>query len=95
MSEKKKKSAEEERKKGFGHLSRRQFLKDAGLVIGGSTMGSIVFAAETEAQQQTKTKDVAKELRAEESTDTSTIELTVNGGKYPCIAVYQTAGMRF
>ena len=45
MSEIKKKTNEEESKEGFGHLSRREFLRDAGLVIGGSTMGSIAFAA--------------------------------------------------
>ena len=81
MSKKKKKSNEEESKKGFVHLSRREFLRDAGLVIGGSTMGSIAFAAETEAQQQVKESEVPDPC-AEESTGTSTIELTVNGGKY-------------
>lgn len=81
MSEKKKKAEEEKTKKGFGHLSRRDFLKDAGLVIGGSTVGSITFAAETGAQQLAKASDVpeATSLCKE---DTNTIELTVNGGKY-------------
>jgi aerobic-type carbon monoxide dehydrogenase small subunit (CoxS/CutS family) len=82
MSERKKKSAGEESKGGFGHLSRREFLKDAGLVIGGSTMGSIAFATETEPQQQAKASAVAKPQGIQESTDTTTIELTVNGGKY-------------
>ena len=81
MSEKKK-TDEGKSKEGLGHLSRREFLKDAGLVIGGSTMGSIAFAAETEAQQQAKESAVTKDLCTEESTDTTTIELTVNGGKY-------------
>ena len=81
MSDKKKKTNGEESKEGFGHLSRREFLKDAGLVIGGSTMGSIAFAAESEAQQQGKGSDVPDPC-AEESTGTSTIELTVNEGKY-------------
>jgi len=84
MSEKKKKSAEEETKEGFGHLSRREFLKDASLVIGGSTIGSIAFAAGTEPQQQAKANDVAEAPCIQASTDTITIELTVNGGKYRC-----------
>jgi aerobic-type carbon monoxide dehydrogenase small subunit (CoxS/CutS family) len=82
MSKDKKKTNEGKSKEGFGHLSRREFLRDAGLVIGGSTMGSIAFSAETEAQQQAKESDVTKDLCTEESTDTTTIELTVNGGKY-------------
>lgn len=82
MSEKEKKPAEEKSKEGFGHLSRREFLKDAGMVIGGSTMGSIAFAAETEPQQQAKASDVAETPCIQASTDTNTIELTVNGGKY-------------
>ncbi len=82
MSEKEKKSAEEETKEGFGHLSRREFLKDASLVIGGSTMGSIAVAAETEPQQEAKASAVAEAPCIQVSTDTNTIELTVNGGKY-------------
>ena len=82
MSEKKEKQTEEKTKKRFGHLSRREFLKDAGLVIGGSTMGSIAFAADTEAQQQVKGTAVEKDACPQESTDSSTIELTVNGDKY-------------
>ena len=81
MSEEKKKPAEEKTKKGFGNLSRRQFLKDAGLVIGGSTVGTIAFASGTEAQQQTKTNEVA-EAPSPGIEDTGSIELTVNGGKY-------------
>jgi aerobic-type carbon monoxide dehydrogenase small subunit (CoxS/CutS family) len=82
MSEKKGNKAEKETKKGFGHLSRREFLKDAGLVIGGSTMGSIAFAAETEQQPQAKGSADAKAPTIQDSPDITTIELTVNGGKY-------------
>jgi aerobic-type carbon monoxide dehydrogenase small subunit (CoxS/CutS family) len=84
MSEKKKKSAEGESEEGLRHLSRREFLKDAGLLISGSTMGSIAFAAETEAQQQDEASAVAKAPFVQELTDTTTIELTINGGKYIC-----------
>jgi aerobic-type carbon monoxide dehydrogenase small subunit (CoxS/CutS family) len=83
MSEKKKKSAEHKNKQGSGHLSRREFLKDASLLIGGSTMGSIAFAAEKEPRHQDKANDVA-EVPSPCIEDTNTIELTINGGKYRC-----------
>ncbi len=84
MSDKKKKSEEEETKQGFGHLSRREFLRDASLLIGGSTMGSIAFAAETGPQHQAEESAVAKAPEIRESTTTNTIELTVNGEEYRC-----------
>jgi len=82
MKEKKKKSSEQERKKGFGHLSRREFLKDAGLVIGGTTMGSVAFAAGTEPPKLAEENTVTEAPRMEASAAKNTIELTVNGGKY-------------
>jgi aerobic-type carbon monoxide dehydrogenase small subunit (CoxS/CutS family) len=82
MSGKKRNKAEEESKEGFGHLSRREFLKDAGLVISGSTMGSIALAAETEPRQRAEAGAVEKAPGVPASTDRTTIELTVNGGKY-------------
>jgi aerobic-type carbon monoxide dehydrogenase small subunit (CoxS/CutS family) len=78
MSEKKEKTKD---KKRFGNLSRREFLKDAGLVIGGSTVGSIAFTSETKAQQQDKADDLA-ETPPLCSDDSNAIEFTVNGGKY-------------
>lgn len=81
MSEKNQ-STEEKKKKRFGNLSRREFLKDAGLVIGGTTVGSIGFAAATEAGQQDKGSEAAKTQSVEASPDAAVIELTVNGGKY-------------
>lgn len=92
MSEKKKKSKEEKRKKGFGDLSRREFLKDAGLVIGGSTVGSIAFTTETKAQQQDKVNETA-ETALPCAEDTTTIEVTVNGGKY-CLRVEPNWSLR-
>ena len=81
MSKKKKNKKEEKGKRGFGNLSRREFLKDAGLVIGGTTVGSIAFTPETEAQQQDKANEVS-ETMTQCPDGLSTIELTVNGGKY-------------
>ena len=82
MSEKEKKSGEGENKEGLGHLSRREFLKDAGLVISGSTMGSIALAAETGPRQRAEAGGVEKAPAIPASTDRTAIELTVNGGKY-------------
>jgi aerobic-type carbon monoxide dehydrogenase small subunit (CoxS/CutS family) len=81
MPEKKENKEKKKSKKGFGNLSRREFLKDAGLVIGGSTVGSIAFTAETGAQQQGKADEIA-EIHTQCVEGASTIELTVNGGKY-------------
>jgi len=82
MSEKKGNKAEEGGKERSVHLSRREFLKDAGLVISGSTMGSIAFAAETGPQQQAEGSAEGEAPRTGASPDTRAIELTVNGGKY-------------
>jgi aerobic-type carbon monoxide dehydrogenase small subunit (CoxS/CutS family) len=81
MTNKKGNNEKEKGKKGFGNLSRRDFLKDAGLVIGGSTVGSIAFTTETGAQQQDKASEVS-EATTHCPEGLSTIELTVNGGKY-------------
>ena len=91
MSEKKK-TKEQERKKGFGNLSRRDFLKDAGLVIGGTAAGSLAFNSGAEAQQQVDTAADA-ETPSRCSEDTATIELTVNGGKY-CFRVEPNWSLR-
>ncbi len=95
MSEKKENKAEEKTRKGFTNLSRRDFLRDAGLVIGGTTVGSIAFAGGTEAQPQGKTNDTPEATSPciQESTDTITIELTVNGGKY-CFRVESNWSLR-
>jgi aerobic-type carbon monoxide dehydrogenase small subunit (CoxS/CutS family) len=82
MSENKGNKMPEEYRKRFGNLSRRDFLKDAGLVIGGTTVGSIAFASGSDAQQQDKAGTVEEVQFIPESTDTVAIELTVNGGKY-------------
>lgn len=81
MSEKKKETEEGKTKKGFVNLSRRDFLKDAGLVIGGTTVGSIAFAGKSEAREQDKAGNIDETLY-QCNDDTNTIELTVNGGRY-------------
>jgi aerobic-type carbon monoxide dehydrogenase small subunit (CoxS/CutS family) len=84
MSEEKENRTEEKKKKGFGDFTRREFLKDAGLVIGGTTMGTVAFVAGAGAEPpKPDGENGSPEARASDAlADTSTIELTVNGGKY-------------
>ncbi len=81
MKEKKVNKAEDEHEEGSGRLSRREFLKDAGMAIGGATVGSIAFTAGAEAQQQER-ENIAAEAPSPCIEGARTIELTVNGGKY-------------
>lgn len=86
MAEDKKKSGKQEKKEGSGPISRRDFLKDAGLVVGTPAIGSM--AAAELAQAQTPGKGAAAAKGGELSSETicadspHVIELTVNGGKY-------------
>lgn len=83
MPDEKIKNAEQESKEG-SHISRRDFLKDAGLVVGVPTLGTIT-ATELTAAQAKKADPGAKETAsaaAQISADAVTIEITVNGGKY-------------
>ncbi len=82
MSKKDNRPEEKKRKKGLGYLSRREFLKDAGLVIGGTTMGSVALAAGKEPPEQTEGSTPAEGTGTQTPADTDAIELTVNGGKY-------------
>ncbi len=84
MSDEKNKNAEQEGREGF-HISRRDFLRDAGLVVGvPATIGSVTATAETAAQAK-KSAPVSKAIPLSVSkvtAETTTIDLTVNGGKY-------------
>lgn len=58
---------EEEEEKGPGRLSRREFIKDAGFVIGGAAAGAVITYAAGPAKEVTKTaapvvKEVIKEV---------------------------------
>jgi aerobic-type carbon monoxide dehydrogenase small subunit (CoxS/CutS family) len=79
MSEEEK-NKEVKGKQGVG-VSRRDFLKDAGIMVGVPGIGSIAVVA---GQMAANPKDaVAAETPAQPITATSTtIDLTVNGGKY-------------
>jgi aerobic-type carbon monoxide dehydrogenase small subunit (CoxS/CutS family) len=79
--EEEKKSAEESEKDGLGPISRRVFLKDAGLVVGAPGIGSLATSA-LAATPAAATGAAAIGQRAGESAATEAIELTVNGGRY-------------
>ena len=85
MPEEKKKS-DDAKKQGFGQVSRRDFLKDAGIMVGAPTIGTMAASAEPAAAQS---KANAASAQAPQSADiiqvqaaVTTIELTVNGDKY-------------
>jgi aerobic-type carbon monoxide dehydrogenase small subunit (CoxS/CutS family) len=83
MPDQKDKNAEQENREGL-HISRRDFLKDAGLVVGAPTLGSIA-ATEMAAAQTKKSPPAAKETAlpaAQTAAHPVSIEMTVNGGKY-------------
>ena len=86
MPEEKKKSEKENTETQSGQMSRRSFLKDAGLVVGAPAIGSIAISTEARAQAAAQAKAAAtaapRPKPVEVSAGGSTIELTVNGGKY-------------
>jgi aerobic-type carbon monoxide dehydrogenase small subunit (CoxS/CutS family) len=86
MSEEEKNKVEEkESKEGSGHISRRNFLKDAGFVVGVPAIGSMVTAeaAETQAKAASATaKQTARSAEIKPAEGLTSVELTVNGGKY-------------
>jgi aerobic-type carbon monoxide dehydrogenase small subunit (CoxS/CutS family) len=80
MSQEKRKAGERENKEGSGHISRRNFLKDAGLVIGAApAIGSLAVPGEAAVQ---KPANAPVTTGTPSSGDLTVIELTVNGGKY-------------
>ena len=50
----------EEKKKESGIISRREFLKDAGLVVGGAAIGSTVLLAACGGETETVTSTATK-----------------------------------
>ena len=83
----------EEKKKEPGTISRREFLKDAGLVVGGAAIGSTVLLAacggETETVTDTTTETVTTTAQGATTTVTTTaqgdtVTSTVTQNKYVC-----------
>lgn len=71
-------------KEKSGQISRRTFLKDAGLVVGAPTLGSIAVSSEAAAQEKKVPPSQAAAQPAAGTASLIAIELTVNGGKYQC-----------
>jgi aerobic-type carbon monoxide dehydrogenase small subunit (CoxS/CutS family) len=82
--EQKSKSGERGKKEGSGGISRRDFLKDAGLAVSVPAIGSVAATAETVSVQTPaeSAKGATQSANAKAAGELSTIELTVNGGKY-------------
>jgi aerobic-type carbon monoxide dehydrogenase small subunit (CoxS/CutS family) len=82
MSDEKAKTPGQENKEG-SHISRRDFLKDAGLVVGVPALGTMT-AAELAAQAKKGNPGTKEALPSATriSEDAVTIEITVNGGRY-------------
>jgi carbon-monoxide dehydrogenase small subunit len=73
------------KKQGAGHVSRRDFLKDAGFVVGAPAIGTIAVTSKEASAQGTADKDQSEGSQTVTTVQVeaaATIELTVNGGKY-------------
>jgi len=70
---------EKEKKKESGEISRREFLKDAGLLVGGTAIGSTVLLAAC-GGGETVTKTTTKTVTSTTPGGTSTVTSTVPGG---------------
>ena len=83
MSEEKK--SEGVRKQGAGNVSRRDFLKDAGFVVGAPAIGTIALST-SQASAQDKAEKAqpggTQTISPIQVQSAASIELTVNGGKY-------------
>jgi aerobic-type carbon monoxide dehydrogenase small subunit (CoxS/CutS family) len=86
---------EEKKKKESGEISRREFLKDAGLIVGGAAIGSTVLLAAcgdgevttetvTETTTKTETDTVTTTEQVGEVTTTTTATETVEVSKFIC-----------
>jgi aerobic-type carbon monoxide dehydrogenase small subunit (CoxS/CutS family) len=76
------KPPQKDNKEGSGHISRRDFLKDAGLAVGAPTLGSIAVATEAAAQAKPGAASAKETAAVKPAAELTPIELTVNGGKY-------------
>jgi outer membrane murein-binding lipoprotein Lpp len=69
---------EEKKAKGHDGVSRREFIKDAGLLVGGAAIGSTVLLAACGGESETKTETVTTTVTEPASTtDQTQTELTV------------------
>jgi aerobic-type carbon monoxide dehydrogenase small subunit (CoxS/CutS family) len=78
-------------------INRREFLKEAGLIVGGATVGSMAILNACNPGTATKTEMVTKTVtitspgptitKVEQVAGTSTLELDINGKKYNIVGV--------
>ncbi len=77
------KPSQKDSKEGPGNISRRDFLKDAGLAVGAPTLGTIAVTTEASAQaKQSAPAAKGASTASKPAAELTPIELTVNGGKY-------------
>jgi len=69
----------EEKKKETRELSRREFLKDAGLLVGGTAIGSTILLAACGGEETTKTVESTKTITSTAPGATSTVTTTAPG----------------
>lgn len=85
MAEEKKGTGEQDKREGSGQISRRDFLKDAGLVVGTPAIGSMAVVEQAQAGISGKggtAQGAAPQAGTKCPESPRVIELTVNGGKY-------------
>ncbi len=70
-----------EKEKVTKEISRREFLKDAGLLVGGTAIGSTVLLAACGGEETTKTVTNTKTVTAAATTVTDTVTTTVGAGQ--------------
>ncbi len=87
MSEERNRPGEQEIKEASGQISRRDFLKDAGLMVGTPAIGSVALSTQAADQASKKAAQTSKGTLPSATKCAEglhTIELTVNGDKYRC-----------
>ena len=77
----------EKKKKGAGEISRREFLKDAGLLAGGAAIGSSMLLTACDVTDETYTRTETITITQQPTDGTApvaanTIKITVNGRAY-------------
>jgi len=82
MADENNKPIRQENKDGSGFISRRDFLKDAGLAVGAPALGSMAVSSEAAGQSKSSDAQKTSATAASPAPGLHPIELTVNGGKY-------------
>jgi hypothetical protein len=67
---------EEKKAKGHDGVSRREFIKDAGLLVGGAAIGSTVILAACGGESETKTETVTTTVTDQAQTELTVLEPT-------------------